>query len=235
MSSVAASHQRLNLSLLANAEKRLLIGLARRLPLAVHSDHLSLLAFASMLVASAGFVLMRLTPWGSALVAAGLVCNWFGDSLDGTVARVRGHERPRFGYYVDHAIDLAGTTALFVGLAGSGLMTPLLAVAVLAAYLLVSAETYLATHAGGTFRMSWLGFGPTELRVLIVVGTLYAAADPVVRIPGFGTHPLFDAGGAVALPALLLAFLSSSAKQTRALYLQEPRPTTSATTVRKSL
>ena len=74
-----------------------------------------------MMAAAGGFALMRVAPWTGALVVClALVCNWFGDSLDGTVARVRGHERPRFGYYVDHVIDLAGTAALFVGLGISG-------------------------------------------------------------------------------------------------------------------
>ena len=103
-------------------------------------------------------------------------------------------------------------------------MSPLLAVAVLAAYLLVSAESYLATHAVGIFRMSWMGFGPTELRLLLAAGALYATAHPTVTVPALGLHRLFDVGGLVALPGLMAAFLSAAIQQTRALYVAEPRP-----------
>lgn len=225
MATATAAHRRHHRSVLADAEKRLLIWIAHRLPRAIHSDHLSLFAFASMLAAAAGFAAMRAEPWGAAVVAAGLFGNWFGDSLDGTVARVRKHERPRFGYYVDHVIDIAGTAALLGGLALSNLMTPLLAMAVLAAYLLVVAEAYLATHATGIFRMSWLGFGPTELRILLLIGAVYAGTHPMVSVPVMGPQRLFDVGGLVALPGLAIAFIAASITQTRQLYLEEPRPT----------
>ncbi len=126
----------------------------------VTSDQLSAVGLLSMVAVGVGFALFPWTPWAAPLVIAGLVANWFGDSLDGTVARVRGLERPRYGFYVDHVIDLMGTTFLFGGLAFSGLMSPILALVLLAAYLLVCAETYLATHAASVFRMSFLGFGP---------------------------------------------------------------------------
>lgn len=224
MATATAAHQRDHRSVLASVEKRLLIAIARRLPRTVHSDHLTVLALVAMGLAALGFGTMRTSPWGAALVIAGLALNWFGDSLDGTVARVRGHERPRFGYYVDHVIDLAGTSALLGGLAASGLMSPLLAIAVLAAYLLVSAEAYLATHASGIFRMSWMGFGPTELRLLLAAGALYATTSPMVTVPVFGAQRLFDVGGLVALPGLAAAFISASVQQTRLLYTEEPRP-----------
>ena len=172
------THSRENRSLLAGPEKRVLIWLANRLPLAINSDHLSAIGLAAMFAAGVSFAAFRLTPWAAAGVVISLAINWFGDSLDGTVARVRNQQRPRYGYYVDHVIDLAGTTFLVAGLAASGLMSPLLAAALLAAYLLVSAETYLATHARGVFRMSFLGLGPTELRILVAAGALKAAYDP---------------------------------------------------------
>ena len=200
-----------------DAERRLLIAIARRLPPAIGSDHLSVLALVAMFATGAGFAAMRLSPWGAAVVAAGLAVNWFGDSLDGTLARVRVHERPRFGYYVDHAIDLAGTVALFVGLACSDLMTPLFAVAVLAGYLLVCAEVYLATHASGVFRMSNVGIGPTELRILLVAGTSYAAQHPVVSVPLVGAIRLFDLGGAVTVGGFAVVFAMSALRQTREL------------------
>jgi archaetidylinositol phosphate synthase len=219
-----ATHRREHRSILADPEKRLLIWIARRLPPEINSDHLSLLGLGSILAVGAGFAAMRLTVWGALVIIMGLVGNWFGDSLDGTVARVRGQERPRFGYYVDHVIDLAGSAAVFAGLACSGLMTPLVAAAVLAGYLLVSAEVYLSTHVGGVFRMSAVGVGPTELRMLLIVGVLFAIDRPLVMLPFVGAHLLFDVGGVVALAGFVTTFIVATIRQTRLLYLAEPKP-----------
>jgi phosphatidylglycerophosphate synthase len=218
-----AVHQRQHRSVLAEAEKRLLIRLARALPPAVHSDHLSALALGAMLAAGLGFALLRLTPWAAAMVVGGLVLNWFGDSLDGTVARVRGHERPCYGFYVDHVIDLIGTTALFTGLACSGVMAPVLALGVLVGYLLVCAESFLATHAGGVFRMSVWGVGPTELRILLAVGAVYAARGATVRLPWGTSAALFDVGGSIAIVGFAAALIMAASRQTVALYRAEPR------------
>src|SRR5262249_59669638 len=104
--------------------------------------------------------------------------NWFGDSLDGTVARVRRAERPRYGFYVDHVLDIAGATLLLGGMACSTFMHPAIAMALLIAYLLVSGETFLATAVRGVFKMSFAGVGPTELRILLA-----AAPLPLPRAP----------------------------------------------------
>ena len=96
------------------------------------------------------------------LVVVALALNWFGDSLDGTLARVRRVERPRYGFYVDHVLDIAGATLLFGGLACSPFMTPVIALALLVAYLLVAGEVFLATAVRGVFRMSFAGVGPTD-------------------------------------------------------------------------
>jgi phosphatidylglycerophosphate synthase len=219
-----AAHARRNQSVTAAAEKRLLEAMARRLPRAISSDHLSALGLAAMAVAGAAFAVLRVSHWAAAAVIVALVANWLGDSLDGTVARVRGQLRPRYGYYVDHVIDLAGTTLLFAGIACSGVMSPLLSVSVLGGYLLVSAETYLMTHAAGVFRMSFLGMGPTELRLLLAVGAVKAAAAPYVTLGHWPPVLLFDVGGALAIAGLLLAFIASALQNTRALYLAEPVP-----------
>ncbi|MGE3958267.1 MAG: CDP-alcohol phosphatidyltransferase family protein [Vicinamibacterales bacterium] len=223
-STSAATHVRQNASITARLEKQLLIWIAHRLPRSVHSDHLSVIGLASMAAAGLAFAAFRVTPWAAAGVVVALAANWFGDSLDGTVARVRQQQRPRYGFYVDHIIDLAGTAMLLGGLALSGLMHPLIATLALAAYLLVSAESYLATHAAGIFRMSFLGVGPTELRLLIMAGALRAAVSPWVR--PFGAEPvrLFDLGGVIAAAALAATFVFTSVRNTRALYEAEPMP-----------
>jgi phosphatidylglycerophosphate synthase len=211
-------------SLLAKAEKRALIWIAGRLPRSINSDHLSGLGLGAMFAAGLSFAAYQFTPWAAVGVVFCLGANWFGDSLDGTVARVRGHQRPNYGFYVDHVIDVAGSTLLLAGLAMSGLMNPLLAMVLLVAYLLVSAESYLATHAAGVFRMSFLGFGPTELRLLLGAGALKAAVSPTVALGSLGTFNLFDVGGIVGSVGLAIAFVASALRNTRALYLSEPLP-----------
>ena len=221
---VQAAHARVNQGLLAGPEKQALIWLARRLPHRINSDHLSGIGLTAMFTAGLAFAAFPLTPWAAAGVVVSLIVNWFGDSLDGTVARVRNQQRPRYGFYVDHVIDLAGTAFLMACLAFSGLMTPLLAAVLLAAYLLVSAETYLATHARGVFRMSFLGVGPTELRILIAAGALRAAYDPWVDLSVFGRMSLFDVGAAIACVGLVVAFVASAVGNARDLYAAERLP-----------
>lgn len=217
-----ASHVRDNRGLLASVEKRALIWIAHRLPARVNSDHLSALGLVGMVGVGAAFAAgaryPSVLPW--AVVA--LAINWFGDSLDGTLARVRNQQRPRYGYYLDHALDLLGTSFLFGGLAFGGLMTPVVAMALLAAYFAVMAEVFLATNARGVFRMSFMGFGPTELRVLLAVGAVAAMNDPHVAVAGFGPYRLFDVGAVVGMVGLVGVFLASSAVNARALYVAEP-------------
>jgi phosphatidylglycerophosphate synthase len=215
---VPGMHTREHKSVLAGIEARALVWMARRLPAWVTPDHLSMLALASMAAAGCSFAAFRVTKWAALGAVASLAGNWFGDSLDGTLARVRRRERPRFGYYVDHVVDLAGTTFLFVGLACSGEMSPTLAMALLAAYLLVMAETFLATHATATFRISMWGFGPTELRIVLAAGALKLADTGLVFIEPVGQVRLFDLGGIVAIAGLGIAFVVSSLRNTHALY-----------------
>jgi phosphatidylglycerophosphate synthase len=218
----AAAHVREHRSVLAAAEKRTLIWIAQRLPQSVNSDHLSALGLIAMIAAGTAFAVMRFNEWAALFVLASLAVNWFGDSLDGTVARVRGQQRPRYGFYVDHVIDVAGISMLSIGIAFSGLMNPLLALALLCAYLLVSAESYLATHAAGIFRISFLGVGPTELRIVLALGALQAMRSPWVTLGPATSYRLFDIGGAVAICGLLFAFVASALRNTLALYRAEP-------------
>lgn len=224
MSQASCPHVRVNTSLLAEPERRLLHWLAARLPRAVGSDHLTLLALVAMAATGGAFAVAREQPLALLLVPVTLAVNWFGDSLDGTLARVRQQQRPRYGYYVDHVLDVAGMTLLMVGLAWSGFMTPVVAVGLLSAYLLVSAEVFLATTARAVFRMSFAGVGPTELRLLLSAGALALLWKPSVSIAGAGPFLLFDVGGAVAAAGLLGAFITAAARNTVALYREEPLP-----------
>jgi phosphatidylglycerophosphate synthase len=207
-------------SVLAPIEKRTLIWIARRMPRAVTSDHLTLLALAAMAGAGASYWLARTTPAGLILVGVCLAINWFGDSLDGTLARVRNQQRPRYGFYVDHVVDEIGTALLLGGLALSGYMSPWVAGVVAIAYFMLCIEVYLATHALGTFRMSFFKIGPTELRILLALGNLGVLIHPTMK--AFGHRVLvLDVGGLIGAAALLVTLLVSAAGNTRRLYRLE--------------
>ncbi len=220
----AHHHVRINNGVLAAAEKRVLVWIAHRLPARVNSDHLTLLALISMAGAGAAFWVSRYWLPALGFVVAALALNWFGDSLDGTLARVRKHERPRYGFYVDHVLDVTGITMLISGMVLSGFISPIVGLSFLAAYLLVSAEVFLATAVNGQFRMSFLSVGPTELRILLSVGTLALYSKPVVSLFGLGPFRLFDVGGVVAIIGLIFALVTSATRTTLALYRAEPLP-----------
>ena len=188
-------------SILMAAERRCLLWLAARLPRSINADHLTSLALAAMAAAGACFWAARFNRLWLAGVVVSLAVNWFGDSLDGTVARVRQQQRPRYGFYVDHIVDCFGVLFLFGGLAMSGFMNPLVAMALLIAYFMLSIETYLATYACGVFKLSFAGMGPTELRVLLAVGSLALMGEPQVNLPG-GPFKLFDVGAVVAIAGM---------------------------------
>jgi len=219
-----AEHIRDHRSVLAAAEKRLLVAIAKRLPASIHSDHLTALALLAMAVAGAGYALARWDVRCLWVVVPALALNWFGDSLDGTVARVRHHERPRYGFYVDHILDIVGATLLFGGLAASGFMTPLIALALLVAYLLVSGEVFLATSVHGVFRMSFSGVGPTELRILLAVGTIALFRDPHVDLGALGRMRLFDFAGLIAIAGMVVTLTINVFRNATALAREEPRP-----------
>jgi archaetidylinositol phosphate synthase len=212
---------RVQSSLLAPLEKRCLIWMAERMPPAVNSDHLTSLAGLSMLAAG-------LCYWhGSAAALLGaiglLAVNWFGDSLDGTLARVRHHERPRYGFYVDHVLDVLCILFIFAGLVLGGHMSLPVGGGFLLAYYLLMIEIAVATHAVGVFRISFWKFGPTELRILLAIGSLRLLHSDFVTIAGVD-YLLFDVGGIVAIAGLVLTFVVSAIANTRALYVAEPLP-----------
>jgi archaetidylinositol phosphate synthase len=164
------SATRVQVSLVTSGEKRVLAWCAARMPPWINSDRLTILGFGGQLMLGLSYVLSRYDRrwllWGILFLGV----NWFGDSLDGTLARYRNQQRPRYGFYVDHVIDAVGSTVLMAGLGYSGLMTPLLALALLVAFLLLSIEVYLATYTIGSFHLSFFHRGPTELRILLALG-----------------------------------------------------------------
>lgn len=214
---------RVSTSFLASAERRCLQWMAVRIPPHIHSDHLTALALLAMLMTGASYWMAQVNRLGLIAAIAWLAVNWFGDSLDGTLARVRGHQRPRYGFYVDHVVDAFGALFLMGGLGLSGYMSPLVAMGTLLAYFLLSIEVYLATYCRGYFRLSFWKFGPTELRLLLCAGTLILLVHPNAVLWG-RSYRLFDVGGVVAIACLLFTAIVSAVQNARALFKAEPLP-----------
>jgi archaetidylinositol phosphate synthase len=211
---------RLQNSFTAATERKALLWLAARMPCSINSDHLTLLGFAAMFLAGCSYTLARWNPWGLLLATLFLALNWFGDSLDGTLARVRNRQRPRYGFYVDHMIDSFGALFLMGGLAASGYIDWRIATGLLVAFLLLSIESYLASYTLGIFRLSFAKFGPTEIRILLGIANAVLFFLPAARIPGW-SHRLLDIGGAIAIVAMTAMAIFAAVSHTLALYRQE--------------
>jgi phosphatidylglycerophosphate synthase len=215
--------RRVQESWVAAAEKRALLWLAARIPDSIGPDHLTVLGLAAQISGGLFYVLAAFNRSALLGVIACLALNWFGDSLDGTLARVRQRLRPRYGFYVDHMVDSFGALALMGGLALSGYMHPVIAIGLLIAFLMLSIQSYLATHALGEFRISFWRFGPTELRILLAVGNLALFWKPVVHVLG-GIYRLFDVGGAIGLGGMGVMVVALTLQNTMRLYREERIP-----------
>ena len=205
-------------SVSSGPERKLLIWLAERTPAWIHSDHLTILGFVSMLGVGIAYAWARWSRGGLVLATLGLVFNWLGDSLDGTLARVRNRQRPRYGFYVDHVLDTFGALFLTSGLAVSGYVDWRIAAGMLIAFLMLSIETYLATYTLGAFRLSFWKFGPTELRILLGVGNIVLWLRPAA---GAFAHRLFDLGGAIAIAGMAAMLVTASVQHTVRLFREE--------------
>jgi len=214
---------RAQVSLLAPIEKKSLIWLAQHTPLWINSDHLTALGLISLLCAGLSYWYARHQRIGLLLVIVFLAFNWLGDSLDGTLARVRNRQRPRYGFYVDHIVDAFGTFFLLGGLALSGYMSMFIAGGLLTVYFMLSIEVYLATYTIGTFHLSFWKFSPTELRILLAIGSIALLYTPWVHLAG-STYRLYDIGGAVGIVGMTLMLLSAVVRHTVQLYRAERLP-----------
>ena len=207
-------------SFLAPLEKKCLIWLARHMPGWINPDHLTVLGLAAMLGAGLSYWYASISRAGLLLAIVCLALNWFGDSLDGTLARFRNKQRPKYGFYVDHIVDALGTFFLLAGLGFSGYMSERIAAGLLIVYFLLSIEVYLATYTLGAFHLSFWKFSPTELRLLLMVGNLALMRWPMGRLFGY-RYPLFDIGGIVGFVGMSLMLIVAIARHTAALYRAE--------------
>ena len=215
--------KRVQESFSAAAERKALNWLATRLPAWVNSDHLTVLGSLGMLLAGGSYALARWHSWGLLSATFFLAVNWFGDSLDGTLARLRDCQRPRYGFYVDHLLDSFGALFAMTGLALSGYISPWIATGMLVAFLLLSIEVYLTTYTLGSFRLSYGKFGPTEIRIALALGNLALFFRGNGQVLG-GRFLLLDVGGIVGIAAMTVVLLVSAATHIAQLYREERLP-----------
>jgi phosphatidylglycerophosphate synthase len=220
MKTTKTTVSRIQTSLLSPLESVVLRWLAERMPAQVTPDHLTVLGLLAMFFAGVSYWLSQWDGMWLHVVNFWVGVNWFGDSLDGTVARFRNQQRPRYGFYVDHIIDCLGALFLVAGMALSGIMNETVALGLLVVYFLISIDSYLAAHTIGVFRISLLKLSPTELRILLIFGNLVLLIKPQVTLLGW-TAPLFDIGALVAIVGMSGIFLFSVVRNTLQLYRME--------------
>jgi archaetidylinositol phosphate synthase len=214
---------RVNHALTASVEKQALQWMAARTPGWVTSDQLTVLGLSAQVTAGGCYVLAR---YDRRMLLAAILClalNWLGDSMDGTLARVRRQQRPRYGFYVDHMVDVFGAMALIGGLGSSGFLHWKTAAAMLVAFLVLACESYLATYTLGRFELSQGIFGPTEIRILLAVGSVALLRNPTCTMFGHRLL-LFDVGGGIAAVSMLAMAVGVTLRHTTQLYRQEPLP-----------
>src|SRR3984885_4857785 len=214
---------RVNQALTASAEKRVLQWMAYRAPRWLSSDQLTVLGLSAQIGAGVGYALSRYNRYALLLVIVCLVLNWFGDSMDGTLARVRCQQRPPYGFYVDHMVDILGSVALMCGLGYSEFLHWQVAIAMLIAFLLLASESYLATYTLSCFQLSQGIFGPTEIRILLIIGNIALLRNPYSVLFGHKLL-LFDLGGTIAAVCMFATAIFVTVRHTAELYRQEPLP-----------
>ena len=205
------SPKRIQENLTARAERRVLNWLCARLPLWLTPDRLTAIGFAGSMLVAVGFALSNFGRDWLLLAIAGFMINWFGDSLDGSIARYRKIERPNYGYFIDHSLDALANTLLVLGMGASPYLRVDVALFGLVGYLLLSVHTFIAARIFGIFQLSYLGGGPTEMRLALMVmtGAMYMAGPdqfvpwPVGRLP-FTPFDLFVGGLGVLLTTIFV-------------------------------
>jgi archaetidylinositol phosphate synthase len=209
--------------LLAEPEARVLEWIARRLPGRVMPDHLTALGVFAAFGIAAAYLLSNNDPVWLWAASGLLVVHWFGDSLDGTLARVRKSERPTYGYYLDHLVDAVATAVIGIGLGLSPYMLLATGLAIVVAYLVLSINTYLETYAFGRFHLGYGRLGPTEARVgLIALNTLLALGVGLgFEVGGLGMTVL-DLIGIGASSVMIVALTVRASRNLRVLAEREP-------------
>jgi len=226
----APRQKRVNNSPISRWEKKALLWLAARTPGWVAPDMLTVVGLIACGIILAGYALSNLDKGFLWLSSLGFVINWYGDSMDGSLARYRHIERPRYGYFVDHIADVVGQLFIFVGMGLSPYLHMNLALALMISYLMGSIYVYLATYTSGVFQLSYDGIGPTEFRlVAIALNTfIFFFGNPSFTIPSLGllkgslTLTAFDCAALAVILFITYEFIVNSIKTGRLLAREEP-------------
>lgn len=200
------SPRRIQRNVLAEGEKRLLAWICPRLPASVTPDRLTSLALVAALAIGLGYALSNYDPAWLIVSVVGYFVHWFGDSLDGTIARFRGIERPRFGYFIDHSADGFASLLILGGIGLSPYLRVDVAMFAVVAYLLLAVHTFLLAKVAGDFPLSHMGAGPTELRIILVALTITMGilGPDVGRIAGFNAFDILFGGLALLLISIFV-------------------------------
>jgi archaetidylinositol phosphate synthase len=209
--------QRIQQNVLAANERRLLNWLCARLPAWMTPDKLTIIGFAGSVLIAAGYMLSNFDPKWLWLSIISYFINWFGDSLDGSIARFRKIERPNFGYFIDHSLDALGTSIMLIAIGLSPYVQIESAMLVLISYLLLSIHTFLAAKVTGAFNLTYLAAGPTELRFILIavtLGMLWFGPAPLAALNGTMLHGYsgFDVIVALFIVILFGLFLQKTAQ-----------------------
>lgn len=201
--------KRIQTSILNSLEKKVLIWLAERQPRWMTSDILTGIGVAGSILTAIGYVLSNYDIFWLWLASFGFVVNWYGDSLDGTLARVRGTQRPVYGFYLDHCIDGVTMSIMCVGAGMSGMLNLSIAMSVLVAYLLLSISVYINAHLKGEFKLTYAGMGPTEFRlIMIIINTVFIYIRPLrdfsLDVNVFGNEMILGSFDFVGIAILLI-------------------------------
>lgn len=224
--------ERIQTSFLNGIEKKALVWLAARQPKWMVSDMLTFIGTLGAIVIAAGYILSSHSIHFLWLSSLGFIINWYGDSLDGTLARVRDMQRPVYGYYLDHTVDCINEAFMFLGVGLSPLMNLPLALMILVVYLFLTINVSVNAHLKGEFKLTYLKLGPTEFRVFaILVNTLFILVRPLrdfsqqVNILG---HPAelraLDVAGIIILVLLVAIYLITIISDARAYAKADPMP-----------
>ena len=224
--------ERIQTSILNAAEKKALVWMGQRMPKWVSSDMMTVLGMLGAVVIAVGYFLSGQNINYLWLASFGFVLNWLGDSLDGTIARVRNQQRPKYGFFIDHTVDVVNEALMFVGMGLSPLMSFDIALMVLAAYLMLSVYVYISAHLKGEFRLTYAKMGPTELRILaVIMNTLFIFIKPLRDFSvsmRFLQHDMslsvLDIAGIIVLIALLAAYFVSILHDANQYAKEEPLP-----------
>ncbi len=216
-------HERVNDILLGPLERPALQWLAARMPAWVTPDVLTLIGIAGSVITFAAYWATNLSPVWLWVASLGLVVNWFGDSLDGTLARFRKIERPKYGYFVDHAVDAVSESLVALGLGLSPYVSFSVAAMALIGYLLMSVHVYLTTYVRGLFKISYGKLGPTEVRVIIIIANavLFFMGIPAIDIAGRSVV-VYDLLFGLLAAVLIVVFIVSTMQEARRLAVEDP-------------